>query len=114
MLKCLLAPAAFLYKAGVTFRHRLFDWGILKSEKFDIPIICIGNITVGGTGKTPMAEMVIAYMSQMHNVALLSRGNVFFLSTNAMASNGSAAFQCYRKGAGFANPCFTQDRKSVV
>ena len=54
MLKILLAPAAVLYKAGVTFRHRLFDWGILKSEKFDIPIICIGNITVGGTGKTPM------------------------------------------------------------
>lgn len=74
MLKCLLAPAAMLYKAAVTFRHRLFDWGILKSEKFDIPIICIGNITVGGTGKTPMAEMVIAYMSQMHKVALLSRG----------------------------------------
>ncbi len=74
MLKCLLAPAAFLYKMGVTFRHRLFDWGLLKSEKFDIPIICIGNITVGGTGKTPMAEMVIAYMSQMHRVALLSRG----------------------------------------
>lgn len=74
MLKCLLAPAAFLYKAGVTFRHRLFDWGILKSERFDIPVVCIGNITVGGTGKTPMAEMVIAYMSQTHNVALLSRG----------------------------------------
>ncbi|WP_300739379.1 tetraacyldisaccharide 4'-kinase [uncultured Alistipes sp.] len=74
MLKCLLAPAALLYRAGVTFRHRLFDWGILKSEKFDIPIICIGNITVGGTGKTPMAEMLIAYMSQMHRVALLSRG----------------------------------------
>ena len=74
MLKCLLAPAAFLYRMGVTFRHRLFDWGILKSEKFDIPIICIGNITGGGTGKTPMAEMLIAYMSQMHRVALLSRG----------------------------------------
>ena len=74
MFKTLLAPAALLYKAGVTFRHRLFDWGILKSEKFDIPVICIGNITVGGTGKTPMAEMVIAYMSQMHRVALLSRG----------------------------------------
>ena len=74
MLKCLLAPAALLYKAGVTFRHRLFDWGLLKSEKFDIPVVCIGNITVGGTGKTPMAEMVITYMSQMHNVALLSRG----------------------------------------
>ena len=45
-----------------------------------------------------------------HAVVLASGGygNVFFLSTNAMASNGSAAFQCYRKGAGFANPCFTQ------
>ncbi|MDE5906579.1 MAG: tetraacyldisaccharide 4'-kinase [Alistipes sp.] len=74
MSKALLAPIAFFYKLGVTFRHRLFDWGILKSERFDIPIICIGNITVGGTGKTPMAEMVIDYMSQKHNVALLSRG----------------------------------------
>lgn len=74
MLKFLLAPAALLYKAGVTLRHRLFDWGVLKSEKFDIPIICIGNITVGGTGKTPMAEMILGYMSQKHRVALLSRG----------------------------------------
>ena len=74
MSKALLAPIAFFYKLGVTFRHRLFDWGILKSERFDIPIICIGNITVGGTGKTPMAEMIIAYMSQKHNIALLSRG----------------------------------------
>ena len=74
MLKCLLAPVAMLYKAGVTFRHRLFDWGILKSERFDVPVICIGNITVGGTGKTPMAEMVLDYMSQFHRVALISRG----------------------------------------
>ena len=58
----------------MTLRHRLFDWGLLKSEKFDIPVVCIGNITVGGTGKTPMAEMVVGYMSQTHRVALLSRG----------------------------------------
>ncbi|MEG2370061.1 MAG: tetraacyldisaccharide 4'-kinase [Alistipes sp.] len=75
MLKSiLLVPIAFLYKLGVSFRHHLFDWGILKGEKFTIPIICIGNITVGGTGKTPMAEMIIGYMSQIHTVALLSRG----------------------------------------
>ena len=74
MFKFLLYPASWLYKMAVLFRHQLFDWGILHSEKFDIPVICIGNITVGGTGKTPMAEMVIAYMSQMHRVALLSRG----------------------------------------
>lgn len=74
MLNPFLAPAAWLYKMGVAVRHRLFDWGILKSEKFDIPVVCIGNITVGGTGKTPMAEMMIAYMSQNFHVALLSRG----------------------------------------
>jgi len=66
--------AACLYEAGVRFRHFLFDVGILKSEKFDIPIVCVGNITVGGTGKTPSAEMIIGYMLQTHNVALLSRG----------------------------------------
>ena len=69
-----LMPVSFLYKLGVLLRHRLFDWGILKQEKFDIPVVCIGNITVGGTGKTPMAEMVIAYMAQRHHVALISRG----------------------------------------
>ena len=74
MLKFLLAPAAALYKVGVKLRNDLYDKGLLKSERFSIPIICIGNITVGGTGKTPMAELVIDYMAQMHNVALLSRG----------------------------------------
>ncbi len=74
MLKILLAPAAALYGMGVKFRNALFEKGLLTGERFDIPIICIGNITVGGTGKTPMAEFVIDYMSQMHNVALLSRG----------------------------------------
>ena len=51
-----------------------------------------------------------------HAVVLASGGygNVFFLSTNAMASNGSAAFQCYRKGAGFANPCFTQIHPTCI
>ena len=66
--------AACLYEVGVRFRHFLFDIGVLKSEKFDIPIVCVGNITVGGTGKTPSAEMIVEHMLQTHNVALLSRG----------------------------------------
>lgn len=74
MFRFLLYPASWLYKMAVLFRHQLFDWGILHSEKFDIPVICIGNITVGGTGKTPLAEMIVDYMSQTHRVALLSRG----------------------------------------
>ena len=55
-------------------RHILFDANILHSEKFDIPIICVGNITVGGTGKTPAVEMLVEHYSQQYNVAILSRG----------------------------------------
>ncbi len=66
-------PVSFLISWGLV-APPAFDWGILKQEKFDIPVVCIGNITVGGTGKTPMAEMVIAYMAQRHHVALISRG----------------------------------------
>lgn len=65
---------AYLYKLGVIFRHRLFDWGLVKRVRFDVPVVCIGNITVGGTGKTPMAEMLIEYMSKRHRVALISLG----------------------------------------
>lgn len=66
--------ASYVYGAGVWFRNFLFDTGVLKSRSFDIPVICVGNITVGGTGKTPVAEMIIARMSHDYNVALLSRG----------------------------------------
>ena len=52
----------------------MFDANILHSEKFDIPIICVGNITVGGTGKTPTVEMLVAHYSEEYNVAVLSRG----------------------------------------
>lgn len=74
MRDLLYLPLSWLYSLAVNFRHCLFDWGILKSEQFDIPIVCIGNITVGGTGKTPMAEMLITYLKRSHRVALLSRG----------------------------------------
>lgn len=74
MRDLLYAPLSWLYSLAVNFRHRLFDWGVLKSEQYDIPIVCIGNITVGGTGKTPMAEMLISYLKRAHRIALLSRG----------------------------------------
>ena len=59
---------------AITIRHLMFDCRLLKSQKFPIPIICVGNITVGGTGKTPTAEMIVGYMQQYYKVALLSRG----------------------------------------
>ncbi len=67
-------PLSLVYKAVVGFRHRLYDSGLKKSVKFDIPIICVGNITVGGTGKTPMTEFVISHFADKFNVAVLSRG----------------------------------------
>lgn len=68
------APVSWLYTAGVSMRHTLFDWGVYKSQEFDIPIIVVGNITVGGTGKTPFTEYLVSLLSQTRNVAVLSRG----------------------------------------
>lgn len=69
-----LLPLSWLYGRGVALRNAMFDMGLLKSRQYDIPIICIGNITVGGTGKTPHTEYLIRLLSKKHKVAVLSRG----------------------------------------
>ena len=70
-----LYPLSWLYGMGVQLRNKLFDWGWLRSKSFDIPIICIGNLAVGGTGKTPHTEYLIRLLRDQHqNVATLSRG----------------------------------------
>ena len=74
MKEFLLKIASLFYGAAIKLRHLLFDINILHSEKFDIPIICVGNITVGGTGKTPTVEMLIEHYSEKYNIAVLSRG----------------------------------------
>ena len=66
--------AALLYGMAIRVRNMLFDKQILPGKSYDIPIICIGNITAGGTGKTPMVELVVGYLSKKYNVAVLSRG----------------------------------------
>ena len=73
-MKFLLKLLSYPYRMVIGIRHWMFDCGLLKSEKFAVPVICVGNISVGGTGKTPTAEMIIRYMSPYYNVALLSRG----------------------------------------
>lgn len=69
-----LYPLSFLYGLGVRFRNKLFDWGFLHSRSFDIPVISVGNITVGGTGKTPHTEYLIKLLKEEFKVAVLSRG----------------------------------------
>ncbi|MBO5832425.1 MAG: tetraacyldisaccharide 4'-kinase [Alistipes sp.] len=70
----LRAIISWIYTLIVAIRHRLYDWGVCKSYSFDIPIVCIGNITVGGTGKTPTAEYLLSVLSERYNIAILSRG----------------------------------------
>ncbi len=69
-----LYPASWIYGAGVWLRNKLFDWGYYKERTFDLPIICVGNITVGGTGKTPHTEYLIRLLQDNLQVAVLSRG----------------------------------------
>ena len=69
-----LYPLLPFYSFGVWLRNRFFDWNFLKSESFPIPIISIGNICVGGSGKTPHTEFFIRMLKDNFNVAVLSRG----------------------------------------
>ena len=69
-----LRPLSWLYGAGVWVRNLLFDSGMLKTQSYDRPIISIGNITVGGTGKTPHTEMLLNMLLGSRRVAVLSRG----------------------------------------
>ncbi|MBR2193824.1 MAG: tetraacyldisaccharide 4'-kinase [Bacteroidaceae bacterium] len=69
-----LLPFSWLYGMAVNLRNVLFDSGVLPSERFDIPVICVGNITAGGTGKTPHTEYLIRLLAAQNQVAVLSRG----------------------------------------
>ena len=69
-----LRPLSWLYGLGVGFRNLLFEMGILKSRAFDVPVISVGNITVGGTGKTPHVEYLVRLLQNRFHVAVLSRG----------------------------------------
>jgi len=70
----LLYPFSLLYLAVTGVRNLLFEWGILESVEFNLPIISVGNITVGGTGKTPHVEYLARLLEKEYTLACLSRG----------------------------------------
>ncbi len=87
-----LCPLSWLYGIGVYFRNKLFDWGWLKSKSFNIPVICIGNLAVGGTGKTPHTEYLInLLLKHKRNVAVLSRGYKRATKGYVLATDKSSA-----------------------
>lgn len=69
-----LLPLSWLYGLGVGIRNELFELGILKSRSFDVPVISVGNLTVGGSGKTPHVGYLVELLKDYMQVAVLSRG----------------------------------------
>ena len=69
-----LLPLSWLYGLGVKFRNMLFEMNVLKSKSYAVPVISVGNITVGGTGKTPHVEYLIRLLQDKFSLAMLSRG----------------------------------------
>lgn len=99
-----LTPLSWIYGAGVSFRNWMFDIGLLKETCFDIPTISVGNLTVGGCGKTPHVEYLVNLLKDKYKVAVLSRGykrksHGYKLAeeTSPMPEIGDEPFQMKRK-----------------
>ena len=73
-MRFLLFPVALAYGLVVWLRNAMYDAGVLKSESFHLPVISVGNLTTGGTGKTPHIEYLIRLLGSDHKLATLSRG----------------------------------------
>ena len=89
----LLFPLSLIYGAVIWLRNFLFDKKILKSAKFNFPIICVGNLAVGGTGKTPMTEYLIELLQPNFATATLSRGYKRKTTGFAIANSQTTALE---------------------
>lgn len=103
-LRKIFFPLAFLYWLITFIRNWLYNMGVFKSYSFDVPIIAVGNLSVGGTGKTPQIEYLIRLLSEKYHVAVLSRGykrlsKGFVLADDQATANsiGDEPFQFYSK-----------------
>lgn len=104
IFRYLFFPFAVLYGWITSVRNFLFDKGILKSHAFDVPVIVVGNLSVGGTGKTPQIEYLIRLLSPNYKLATLSRGykrkSTGFILADANATAellGDEPFQIHQK-----------------
>jgi tetraacyldisaccharide 4'-kinase len=89
--RILLLPFALLYWLAVFVRNWLYDKKIMRSTSFALPVICVGNLSVGGTGKSPMVEYLIRTLTGQHKVATLSRGYKRKTKGYALADEKSTA-----------------------
>jgi len=103
-LNPLLSPISFFYGIGIAIRNKLFDWGVLSAERFPVPVICVGNLSAGGTGKTPHTEYLVQLLRKKYKIAVLSRGykrktNGFILARpdNTSLDIGDESYQIHLK-----------------
>lgn len=103
-LRKILYPFSLIYHAITSIRNRCYDYNILKSKSFDIPVIVVGNLNVGGTGKTPMIEYFIRLLKADYTIATLSRGyrrktKGFLLASETTTAQdiGDEPLQFYKK-----------------
>ncbi|MDW5287816.1 tetraacyldisaccharide 4'-kinase [Formosa sp. PL04] len=104
LLRYICFPIVPIYYCITWVRNTLFDLGVLKSTSYDFPVICVGNLSVGGTGKTPMIEYLIRLLKDDYKVATLSRGykrksEGFQLGSPGVTADvlGDEPFQFYSK-----------------
>lgn len=104
LLVYVLTPFSWLFRAVTEVRNKLFDWGWLKSVSFDVPVVCVGNLSVGGTGKTPHVEYIVGHLMGEYRIGVLSRGykrkTKGFLLANSKSTPeliGDEPYQIYEK-----------------
>ena len=104
LLRKILFPVSLVYALVVYLRNYFYDKGIFSSKSFETPTVCIGNLSAGGTGKTPMVELLIALLKDNFKVAVLSRGyrrksKGFVLADNeaTVETLGDEPFQIFSK-----------------
>ena len=117
----LLTPFSWGYGAVVWMRNTAFNIGLLPQEEFPVPVVSVGNITVGGTGKTPHVEYIIEKLYNRYHVAVLSRGykrktKGFILATNNMTPRdiGDEPYQIYRKYGGLITLAVCENRRKGI
>jgi len=92
-IRILLFPFSLIYFLLIYLRNRLYDKGILKSSSFNLPLICVGNIAAGGTGKSPMTEYLVKELKPHFKIATLSRGYKRKTTGYALAHENSNALE---------------------
>ncbi len=90
ILRILLIPLSLLYQFIIFLRNKFYDWHIFKSFRLSCPVLCVGNISVGGTGKTPVVEFLAHTLRHTYNqqVAIVSRGYKRLTNGTVIVTNG--------------------------